>query len=180
MTILETVSLGIGVSLDAFAIALATSLQPIRSTWRRQMELVVIMASCAGISLFAAITLGHWFAGQEDLVPPWLLPILLAGIGFDMILRANDDAQPCPAASHNLFSVIVLGMLASVDVGAVGVAIGLEKACAGMAQIVIPSITALSTLMGILLSGLIARWLGDVAPILGGGVIMLTASGMCW
>lgn len=173
MTLLELFLLGLGLSMDCFAVSLSLGTSQ-KLSWKE----ILIMAFFFGLFQGMMPVIG-WFAGYSfrsliQSVDHWIAFGILAFIGFRMIFSSfRMKADKKPADISRISMVIGLAVATSIDALASGVGFGFIDVNIVLATILITSITFIVTIAGAKLGGkttfIPARW----AEFAGGIVLIL-------
>lgn len=167
--------LGVGLAMDAFAVATSTSLM-LRQVSKRQVfrfgfHFGLFQAMMPIIGWFAGKTVHEYIAAWDH----WVAFGLLAFIGFkaivDTILRGEE-----PALEHDPtrgLSLVVFSVATSIDALAVGLSLALVGVAIWTPALVIGVVTSLLTTLGMLIGARIGARLGRGAAIFGGVVLIL-------
>lgn len=175
MNWLELFLVAVGVSMDAFAVALGAGLGMRQLNYRHA---IVIAAFFGGFQ--AAMPLIGWFSGRQFDVyitgfDHWVAFFLLAFIGGKMILESLQDDAEAPAHNNHIDfkRLFVLSVATSIDALAVGIAFALLQVSILPAIALIGTTTFLISLLGVFLGH---RWglaYKSRAELLGGAVLIL-------
>jgi manganese efflux pump family protein len=174
----NVLSIAVGLSMDAFAVAVAAGLTVKKITKRH----VFRIGFHFGLFQFLMPVLG-WAAGRQlaeyiNAYDHWLAFVLLGGVGGKMIwesFHANGDAAAEKRDPTRGLMLLTLSVATSIDALAVGMSMAFLNVDVWFPSIVIGIVTATLSAAGILLggSGRIGargeRW----AEVLGGGVLIL-------
>ncbi|WP_226347088.1 manganese efflux pump MntP [Agilicoccus flavus] len=166
--------IALGVSADAFAVALGKGLTLPRVDRRS------VLAIAATFGLFQAVMplvgwlLGAAFADYIRAVDHWIAFALLAGIGLHMIWAAvrpehEDDEAPGRLRRRDL---TVLGLATSIDALVIGVSLAFMEVDILPTVAVIGVTTFVLSAVGVALGRRIGSRLGPPAEI-GGGLILI-------
>lgn len=178
MTLLEIFLIGIGLSMDAFAVAICKGLAMPDKVDRKGALLIALY-----FGVFQAVMpalgwlLGSQFARYVTQMAPWIAFVLLAWIGGSMIRESlskeeKEDAE-MGAVSHK--ELLVLAVATSIDALAVGVTFSmLELAVSiGAAVALIGCTTFVISLGGVYVGNVFgARYKGK-AEFVGGAILIL-------
>lgn len=121
MGLLELFLIGVGLSMDAFAVSICKGLGMVKLRWKQGL---VIGAFFGGFQ--AAMPLIGWVLGKQfekyiTSVDHWIAFILLGYIGGKMIWDAfHDEEGSCPAG-FNLRELTMMAIATSIDALAVGI-----------------------------------------------------------
>lgn len=179
MSTLVIVMIGVGLAMDACAVAIASSAMLKTPTGRQVFRLAF------HFGLFQAIMpiLG-WLAGRSvgDLLAAWDHWIafgLLAFVGSKAIataLRARDEDTGRKTDPSRGWSLVALSLATSIDAFAVGVSFALLQVNVWYAATLIGVVTAALTVVSMFLGGLLGSRFGRRMEIFGG--IILIAIGV--
>lgn len=178
MTLLEILLIGIGLSMDAFAVAICKGLAMPDKVDRRGALLIALY-----FGVFQAVMpalgwlLGSQFARYVTQMAPWIAFVLLAWIGGSMIRESlskeEKEEAEMGAVSHK--ELLVLAVATSIDALAVGVTFSmLELAVSiGAAVALIGCTTFVISLGGVYVGNVFgARYKGK-AEFVGGAILIL-------
>lgn len=173
MTLLELILIGIGLSMDAFAVSITNGLS-CKSLRRSQM---LADAVCFGVFQGLMPTLGFFlgkaFAAYICAFDHWIALILLGYIGGKMIfdaLRPDEES-----GSYTLTPKLLLtqGIATSIDALAVGVSFAaLPNVNIVYAALLICFETFAFSLVGIVFGKKVGARLGDRAQFVGGLILI--------
>ena len=129
MSLIAVLLLGIGLSLDTFAVSLTLGLVADRTTRRRKMRFLIVI----GVFHFAMILAG-WFMGETlsrmiAAYDHWIAFGLLAFVGGKMVQEGWTDRGE-DFSDHGLLSLrntLLLGVALSIDALITGFSLGLVK-----------------------------------------------------
>jgi manganese efflux pump family protein len=181
---LVIVMVGVGLSMDACAVAIASSAM-LRSPSGRQMFRLAFH-----FGLFQALMpiLG-WLAGRSvgdllESVDHWVAFGLLAAIGGKAVvtaLRAGDDEGSRRVADPSRgWSLVGLSLATSIDAFAVGVSFALLQVNVWYAATLIGLVTATLTVLAMLLGGRLGARFGRRMEIVGGAVLIAIGLQILW
>lgn len=178
MTLLEIFLIGIGLSMDAFAVAICKGLAMPDKVDRKGALLIALY-----FGVFQAVQpalgwlLGSQFARYVTQMAPWIAFVLLAWIGGSMIRESlskeEKEEAEMGAVSHK--ELLVLAVATSIDALAVGVTFSmLELAVSiGAAVALIGCTTFVISLGGVYVGNVFgARYKGK-AEFVGGAILIL-------
>ena len=178
MTLLEIFLIGIGLSMDAFAVAICKGLAMPDKVDRKGALLIALY-----FGVFQAVMpalgwlLGSQFARYVTQMAPWIAFVLLAWIGGSMIRESlskeEKEEAEMGAVSHK--ELLVLAVATSIDALAVGVTFSmLELAVSiGVAVALIGCTTFVISLGGVYVGNVFgARYKGK-AEFVGGAILVL-------
>lgn len=178
MTLLEIFLIGIGLSMDAFAVAICKGLAMPDKVDRKGALLIALY-----FGVFQAVMpalgwlLGSQFARYVTQMAPWIAFVLLAWIGGSMIRESlskeEKEEAEMGAVSHK--ELLVLAVATSIDALAVGVTFSmLELAVSiGAAVALIGCTTFVISLGGVYVGNVFGARYKDKAEFVGGAILIL-------
>lgn len=174
MTLTAVTTLGVGLSMDAFAVSLG---QGAASSQQERLRHALVLAVLFGL-FQAGMPLIGWGLGETfhdtfRSIDHWIAFVLLAVLGFAMI-RAGfmdaDNAEPVRVA-HG-WKLCALAVATSIDAAAAGITLTLLGLPIWLACSIIGVITFSLTLTGALLGRAAGARLGSVAEFAGGAILI--------
>lgn len=178
MTLLEIFLIGIGLSMDAFAVAICKGLAMPNKVDRKGALLIALY-----FGVFQAVMpalgwlLGSQFARYVTQMAPWIAFVLLAWIGGSMIRESlskeEKEEAEMGAVSHK--ELLVLAVATSIDALAVGVTLSmLELAVSiGAAVALIGCTTFVISLGGVYVGNVFGARHKGKAEFVGGAILIL-------
>lgn len=125
MGILELVLIGVGLSMDAFAVAICQGLCMPKINWRYAGIIALFFGGFQALMPFTGWLLGSQFAGYIQSIDHWVAFILLALIGGNMVREAlspEEEAVACAVdAKLDYKQLFLMAVATSIDALAVGV-----------------------------------------------------------
>lgn len=178
MTLLEIFLIGIGLSMDAFAVAICKGLAMPNKVDKKGALLIALY-----FGVFQAVMptlgwlLGSQFARYVTRLAPWIAFILLAWIGGNMIRESlskeEREEEETGSVSHK--ELLVLAVATSIDALAVGVTFSmLELAVSiAVAVILIGCTTFAISLAGVYVGNVFGAKYKSKAEFVGGAILIL-------
>lgn len=124
MSILELLLTGVGLSMDAFAVAICQGLCMPRLNWRHASVIALFFGGFQALMPALGWLLGSRFAERIRTVDHWVAFVLLGIIGLNMVREAlgPEEETACGVeAKLDLRRLLVLAVATSIDALAVGV-----------------------------------------------------------
>lgn len=178
MTLLEIFLIGIGLSMDAFAVAICKGLAMPNKVDKKGALLIALY-----FGVFQAVMptlgwlLGSQFARYVTRLAPWIAFVLLAWIGGNMIRESlskeEREEEETGSVSHK--ELLVLAVATSIDALAVGVTFSmLELAVSiGAAVALIGCTTFVISLGGVYVGNVFGAKYKNKAEFVGGAILIL-------
>lgn len=178
MTLLEIFLIGIGLSMDAFAVAICKGLAMPNKVDKKGALLIALY-----FGVFQAVMptlgwlLGSQFAQYVTRLAPWIAFILLAWIGGNMIRESlsKEEREEKETGSVSHKELLVLAVATSIDALAVGVTFSvLELAVSiGAAVALIGCTTFVISLAGVYVGNVFGAKYKSKAEFVGGAILIL-------
>lgn len=178
MGFLELALIGVGLSMDAFAVSICKGLS------MRKVDKKYMLVLAAFFGGFQALmpTLG-WFLGSQfqtyiTAIDHWIAFILLTLIGGKMILDVikekgeNEEVCPDDSVRIDLKEFFLLAVATSIDALAVGITFAFLQVKLASSVTIIGCITFCFTIAGVLIGNVFRTKFKDKATILGGVILI--------
>ena len=170
----ELLLLGIGLSMDAFAVSVCKGLAVQRPDKKTALVCGIWFGFFQALMPVIGFFLGRVFAGAIEAVDHWIAFGLLSIVGANMIKEALEESETPPDPDLSVKAMLPLAVATSIDALAVGVSLAMT------AVVSIWTAVALIGLTTFLLSGA-GAWMGGVfgrkyekkAEIFGGMILIL-------
>lgn len=173
MPFLEVLVIALILSLDAFAVSLATAASGMGKGKRAIFRLSFHFGLFQCLMLIAGWTLGMIVEPAVARFADWVAFVLLAFVGLRMI-RSALAAEPLaePGDPSRGWSLVVLAIATSTDAMAVGLSMSMLRMAVWYPSIVVGTVTAIMSLAAITGGRWVGAWMGKRAR-LGGGIVLL-------
>ena len=178
MGFLELALIGVGLSMDAFAVSICKGLS------MRKVDKKYMLVLAAFFGRFQALmpTLG-WFLGSQfqtyiTAIDHWIAFILLTLIGGKMILDVikekgeNEEVCQDDSVRIDLKEFFLLAVATSIDALAVGITFAFLQVKLASSVTIIGCITFCFTIAGVLIGNVFGTKFKDKATILGGVILI--------
>ena len=179
MGLAELLMIGVGLSMDAFAVAVCKGLGMSRVNWRHAFVIALFFGGFQALMPLVGWALGTQFAALITPVDHWIAFVLLAVIGGKMLVdavRGEDDDEAEGAANADTLDVKELVMLAiatSIDALAVGITFAFLGVDIVGAIAVIGVTTFVLSFVGVAVGNQFGARFEKPASIVGGVVLIL-------
>jgi len=174
MSLWALLLVALGVSADAFAVALGKGLHLRGSAVRTAVVLGVSFGVAQAAMPLLGWLLGTAFAPWISGVDHWIAFVLLGLVGGKMIWEAatgRDDDVDRDGLSRR--EVLVLSVATSIDALAVGVTLAFLPVSIGASVALIGVTAAVLTVVGVLVGHRVGAKLGRPAEVAGGAVLIV-------
>lgn len=177
MNLLTTILLALGMSVDAFAAALARGAGSLHYTWRQTVKTALIFGIVETITPligWLAGSMAQKFIAEYD---HWLAFGLLLALGLKMIWGALHDGDETAAAYGNrtdatLTLTVITAIATSIDSMVVGVGLAFLDANIWLTALAIGTSTTIMAAVGLRLGRLLGQKIGSRAEMAGGVVLI--------
>ena len=172
MSISEIVLIGIALSMDAFAVCIASSMVYTNMTGLRKLSMPILFGLFQGIMPILGFFLGSLFA---SFIEKWSGPIsllILGIIGINMIRESRGEAENLDAR-FDFKAMLPLAVATSIDALAVGVSLAANSANIWQSAPIIAVTTFVLSLIALFVGTKAGEKLGDKAEILGGIILII-------
>lgn len=183
MTLLEILLLGIGLSMDAFAVSVCKGLALGRITWRHMAIAGTWFGTFQALMPTLGYTMGTFFSSYVVQYNYWIACILLVAIGANMI-RESSNIETANT-SMGVMTMFLLAIATSIDALAVGVTFSFMNVPVVLAVCLIGCTTFILSAIGVKVGSLFgtkyktrAEQVGGIALILIGMKILLEGLGV--
>ena len=176
MSIGELWLIGIGLSMDAFAVAMCKGLGMKTPQWGQGAGIALLFGAFQGLMPLAGWLLGKRFEGYITPVDHWIAFGLLTYIGSKMIwdaLHEQPESEGQNESALNLKELLILAVATSIDALAVGIPFAFLQVKILPAATLIALTTFGLSLGGVAIGHQFGARFQTGAQIAGGGVLML-------
>ena len=176
MGLFELFLIGVSLSMDAFAVAIAKGLGMKRINYAHTLVIALFFGGFQALMPFLGWLLGTRFAVFVTPVDHWIAFALLAVIGGKMLLDAfhgGDEEEARGEAKLDLVELLGLAVATSIDAFAMGITFAFLQVGIAGAVMVIGLTTFALTLVGVAVGNQVgSRW-EKPSAIVGGIVLIL-------
>lgn len=178
MGILELFFIAVGLSMDAFAVAVCKGLCMRKCTWTKGMIVGLYFGFFQGVMPLIGYILGVQFKNMITSIDHWIAFVLLGLIGGNMIKEAlsdDDEEELCTIDGNELAVKEMLGLAVatSIDALAVGVTFAFLHVDIVPAIIFIGGITFVISVAGVKIGNLFGARYKAKAEFAGGIILIL-------
>lgn len=176
MSIIELFILGVGLSMDAFAVSICKGLRLRQVRWRHVLLIAGAFGGAQALMPLLGWVLGTQFARYIDTFDHWVAFILLAFIGGKMVwetLHDKDEETAGVDEKLDVKEILVLAVATSIDALAVGISLALVEASIGLAVGIIGVTTFVICTAGVFVGRAFGARYKRRAEICGGVILVL-------
>ena len=124
MSLMELFLLAVGLSMDAFAVAICKGLSMSRMSWKKAAVVGLYFGGFQALMPLIGYLLGQQFERFITIFAPWIAFLLLVLIGINMIWESFGEGEKC-SDSIKFKEMFVLAIATSIDALAVGLTFAL-------------------------------------------------------
>ncbi len=181
MGFVELFLLGVGLSMDAFAVAVCKGLGMRRVNYRHAAIIALFFGAFQGLMPLVGWLLGTQFESFVTPIDHWVAFVLLGGIGGKMLWDAfheeKDDGEGCGCEKAgerlDLRELTLLAVATSIDALAVGITFAFLQVDIVPAVLTIGITTFVLSLVGVIVGNQFGSRFERPATIAGGVVLIL-------
>ena len=173
MTFFELFLIGIGLSMDAFAVSICKGLSMQKIDKKYTLCIGLFFGGFQALMPLAGYLLGSRFSGYIERFDHWIAFVLLAFIGFNMIREARSDEENESNDRFDFKTMLPLAVATSIDALAVGVTFAFLRVNIVPAVSFIGCITFLLSAIGLKAGNIIGAKNRSRAEFAGGLVLIL-------
>lgn len=174
---LNSVLLGVGLSMDAFSVSLANGLNEPDMNRKKMGKIAGIFAFFQALMPMAGWicvhTMVRYFKAFEKMIP-WIALLLLSFIGGKMIIEGRKSKGEIQKTEIGLTALLAQGIATSIDALSVGFTIaGYNFTMAFVCALIIAAVTFAICLAGVIAGKRFGTKLSDKAAVLGGSILIV-------
>lgn len=177
MSLLELFLIGVGLSMDAFAVSICQGLCMPKLNLRHGAVIALFFGGFQALMPLIGWLLGSQFANRIQSFDHWIAFFLLALIGINMLREAlgpEEGEESCSVdASLDLRRLLLMAVATSIDALAVGVTFAFLDVSITFAITVIGATTFVISLAGVVVGNFFGARYKKRAEILGGVILIL-------
>lgn len=174
MGIWEIFLIGVGLSMDAFAVSVCKGLNMPKLNLKYAFTMALFFGGFQALMPFLGWALGKRFEKYITAFDHWIAFILLAFIGIKMIIESfKKDEESKQQTVFNIKELFLLAVATSIDALAAGITFAFLKVNIFEAITLIGLTTFVFTLLGVLIGRKFGSWFESKAELLGGAILVL-------
>lgn len=168
MPIILIITLAIGLSMDAFSLAL------IYGTLNLDNKIEKIMGITVGVFHFFMPILGYYLGkiilSIIKINPDIIVGIIFILLGFEMVISIRKEEQA--KVLTNLASVVLFALTVSIDSFSIGIAFGASSTNIILPCIIFSITSGLFTYIGLILGKKLSTTFGDITTLFGAIILI--------
>lgn len=172
MGLLELIFIAVGLSMDAFAVAVSRGLCVREHQWRNALVTGVYFGMFQAVMPLIGYLFGTQFKDSIAKWDHWIAFALLLIIGLNMI-RESRRSEDAPNPSYGFKKMVLLSLATSIDALIVGVTFGVLEVYILPAVLLIGTITFAISTAGVKIGCVFGAKLKSKAEIAGGVILIL-------
>lgn len=176
MSALELLIIAIGLSMDAFAVAICKGLSMEKMSYRNAVITGCFFGGFQALMPLAGYLLGTQFKDYITSIDHWIAFILLSAIGINMIRESRNEYCENAGGSFSLKNIAVLSLATSIDALAIGVTLAFLQVNIIPAVFMIGITTFIFSFIGVKIGNVFGTRFKSKAEFAGG--IILIAMGI--
>lgn len=174
MGFVELLLIALGLSMDAFAVAVCKGLTMRRMDWKRALLIALFFGGFQALMPLAGWLLGRQFEHYITAIDHWIAFALLVFIGGKMLWEALHNKEDAGCEDRlDLRELLSLSVATSIDALAVGITFAFLQVQILPSVGLIGVTTFALTLLGVVIGRRFGGWLTQKAQIAGGVVLIL-------
>ncbi len=165
---------GIGLSMDAFAVAICKGLKMQKLNYKQMGLIALFFGGFQALMPLIGWTLGRSFKTYIEEFDHWIAFALLLFIGGKMALEAFEkEDEGCCCCRFDIKELFVLAIATSIDALAVGIAFAIEDINIWSAIVIIGITTFILSAFGVLIGHKFGSVYKSKAELAGGIILIL-------
>ena len=170
--------LGIGLSMDAFAVSICKGLCMKKVNIKQMLIIAAFFGGFQALMPLLGYLLASIFATYIQVVDHWIAFVLLAFIGgkmlFDVIRGDDGEGDACECGKpFSVKEIFVMAIATSIDAAAAGIALAMSGDNIWLNISFVGAVTFLMSVGGVFIGNKVGTKLKDKATILGGIILIL-------
>ena len=174
MSFTELILIAIGLSMDAFAVAVAKGLGMRTINWSVAVVLALFFGGFQALMPLIGWALGSPFMWIIEPIDHWIVFILLGAIGGKMVWDATHESEEDVAGETriNIAEFTLLAVATSIDALAVGISFAALKVDIASSIAIVGATTFVLSLVGVAIGNRFGNRYEKSAQIIGGIVLI--------
>ena len=170
----ELLVIALGVSMDAFAVAVGKGMTLTRMHWKSALTTGLWFGAFQALMPLVGYMVGTRFTGYMQFIDHWIALALLGFVGGNMIWQSCNAEEPSAQdASFTPMRMLPLAVATSIDALAIGVTFGFLQVSIGWAVVLIGCITFALSTAGVKIGTLFGVRFAGKATLAGGILLVL-------
>lgn len=172
---IELLIIAVGLSMDAFAVAICKGLSMEKMSYRNAVITACFFGGFQGLMPLLGYLLGTQFKDYITSIDHWIAFILLSIIGINMIKESRNTCEVSDG-SFSLKSLTILALATSIDALAIGVTLAFLQVNIIPAVTMIGIITFALSFLGVKIGNMFGAKFQSKAEMAGGFILIAMGS----
>lgn len=172
MGLTELFILAVGLSMDAFAVAVCKGLAMQKMNWRHAIVIGLYFGGFQAAMPSLGYILGVGFQSRIQAVDHWIAFVLLVFIGLNMVRESRDQEAEHVDPSVGFKVMVILAIATSIDALAVGVTFAFLQVNIVPAVCFIGTVTFLLSVIGVKVGNVFGTRYKSRAELVGGLILI--------
>ena len=173
MTLFEIILVGVGLSMDAFAVSICKGLSMKKLKWKNAVIVGAYFGLFQAIMPLSGYLLGTTFSDLVISIDHWIAFILLTTIGGKMLKEAYSNNEEDENDKLDFKTMLVLAIATSIDALAVGITFAFFEINIIKAISIIGFLTFTISAIGVIIGNKFGHKFQEKAEIVGGAILIL-------
>ena len=173
MTLFEIILVGVGLSMDAFAVSICKGLSMKKLKWKNAVIVGAYFGLFQAIMPLSGYLLGTTFSDLVISIDHWIAFILLAVIGGKMLKEAFHSGSSNEEDENDKLAMVVLAIATSIDALAIGITFAFFEINIIKAISIIGFLTFTISAIGVIIGNKFGHKFQGKAEIVGGAILIL-------
>ncbi|MBO7217485.1 MAG: manganese efflux pump [Clostridia bacterium] len=180
MGIIEILILGLGLAMDAFAVAICKGLALEKTSLKHYVTVGIWFGGFQGLMPLIGYFLGKVFGKYIESIDHWVAFGLLVLIGGNMIKESFEICCDCEKKDAGLgfMTMLILAVSTSIDAAATGIVLESEGANIWLSVIIITTVTFVISAAGVKIGNVFGSKYKNKAEFAGGIILILLGTKM--
>ena len=173
MELISILLIGVGLAMDAFAVAVCKGLSMKKLEWKKAIIIALYFGAFQALMPVIGYFLGTAFEDLVIKIDHWIAFILLGIIGINMIKEAFENDCENANDKVDFKTMIVLAIATSIDALAVGISLSVLNVNIYLSILLIGVITFILSIFGVKIGNIFGDKYERKAEIVGGIILIL-------
>ena len=173
MNLFEIILIGIGLSMDAFAVSICKGLSINKINYKNTIIIALYFGIFQALMPLIGYFLGTTFQEFISSIDHWIAFFLLAIIGGNMIKESFDNESKTANDKIDFKTMLFLAIATSIDALAVGITLAVLQINITFAVSIIGMITFIISILGVKIGNKFGNIFQNKTKLLGGIILIL-------
>lgn len=173
MTLFEIILVGVGLSMDAFAVSICKGLSMKKLKWKNAVIVGAYFGLFQAIMPLSGYLLGTTFSDLVISIDHWIAFILLTTIGGKMLKEAYSNNEEDENDKLDFKTMVILAVATSIDALAIGITFAFFEINIIKAISIIGFLTFTISAIGVIIGNKFGHKFQEKAEIVGGAILIL-------